>query len=429
MLISTAFASDFIKAMAFPIEPYTISVTEDKLEAVKQKLSFTNWPDELEGSGWAYGAPLEQVKHLAAYWKESYNWREHETKLNELPNYHTKIQVDGFEALDVHFVHQKSDVENAIPLLFCHGWPGSFLEVTKILPLLTKGNRLGVDYPAFHVVAPSIPNFGFSQGTRQKGFGLKQHAETCHQLMQRLGYNKYVSQGGDWGCMITRTLGILHPEFNLATHINMPRGHRPEFMSNPLLYLQHNLSPETQAEANGQKRTEWFVKEGSGYRFEQSTKPQTLGYALSDSPVGLLAWIYEKLHDWTDDYPWTADEILTWVSVYLFSVAGPAASLRIYYEVAHDKEYTRERTELYIPYVKLGLSHFPKELGVIPRTWGRTQGPVVFQAFHNRGGHFAAHEHPELLVDDLRKMFGRGGGAEGIVEGKNGFRGLRSSKL
>ena len=415
--------------MAYPIEPYDICVPQDKLDTLKQKLSYTSWPDELEGSEWAYGAPLGKVKRLAAYWKDSYDWRHHETKLNKLPNYHTKIQVGGFEALDIHFVYQRSEIENAIPLLFCHGWPGSFLEVVKILPLLTKGKMLGVDYPAFHVVAPSIPNFGFSQGTRKKGFGLKQYAETCHQLMQRLGYDSYVSQGGDWGCMITRTLAILHPESLLATHINMPRGHRPKLMSNPFLYLQHKLSPGTQAEADGHKRTEWFLKEGSGYRSEQGTKPQTLGYALSDSPAGLLAWIYEKLHDWTDDYPWTADEILTWVSVYQFSTAGPTASLRIYYETAHDTVYSRERTELHIPHVKLGLSHFPKELGVIPKTWGQTMGPVVFQAFHNKGGHFAAHEQAEVLVDDLRKMFGRGGGAEGIVEGKTGFKYLRSSKL
>ena len=415
--------------MEYPIEPYRISVPEDKLEILKQKLSLTTWPDELDGSEWAYGAPLDRVTQLAAYWKDSFDWRKQESRLNELPNYHTKIQVDGFEALDVHFIHQKSDVENAIPLLFCHGWPGSFLEVTKILPLLTKGGMLGVDQPAFDVVAPSIPNYGFSEGTKKKGFGLKQYAETCHQLMQRLGYDKYVSQGGDWGCMITRTLGLTHPESLVASHINMLRGHAPKLTSNPLLYLQHNLSPESEAETKGFERTQWFLKEGAGYRTQQATKPQTLGYALSDSPVGLLAWIYEKLHDWTDDYPWTPDEILTWVSIYQFSVAGPAASLRIYYEATHATDFHRDKTEEYIPKVKLGLSHFPKELTVIPKTWARTMGPVVFQAFHDKGGHFAAHENPEAIVDDLRKMFGRGGGAEGIVKGKSGYRLLRSSKL
>ena len=415
--------------MAYPVEPYRISVPEHKIESLKQRLSLTTWPDELEDAGWAYGAPLQQVKQLAAHWKDSYDWRKQESNLNELPNYHTKIEADGFELLDIHFIHQRSDVDDAIPLLFCHGWPGSFLEVVKILPLLTKGGEFGVDYPAFHVVAPSIPGFGFSEGTKKKGFGLKQYAETGHRLMQKLGYDTYVSQGGDWGCMITRMQALLYPDSLLASHINMLRGHRPSLMSNPLLYLQHNLSPETKAETAGHDRSQWFLKEGSGYRWIQNTKPQTLGYALSDSPVGLLAWMYEKLHDWTDEYPWTADEILTWVSIYQFSTAGPAASLRIYYESMHDVKFHRDRTQGYIPRVKLGVSHFPQELTVIPKTWARTMGPVVFQAFHDKGGHFAAHEQPEALVDDLRRMFGRGGGAEGIVKDRGGFNLPRSSKL
>ena len=415
--------------MAYPIEPYTISVANTKLQSLQQKLSATTFPDELDDADWDYGAPLDDVKRLATYWKETYDWRKQEAQLNELPNYQTKIQVDGFEPLDVHFVHQKSEVEGAIPLLFVHGWPGSFLEVTKILPLLTEGGMLGVEAPAFHIIAPSLPNYGFSAGTKKKGFGLKQYAETCHQLMLRLGYSQYVTQGGDWGTMITRINALLHPDQVMAHHINMPRGHKPELASNPLLYLQHSLSPSTRAEKHGFARTEWFLKEGSGYRMEQGTKPQTLGFALSDSPVGLLAWIYEKLHDWTDNYPWTADEILTWVSIYVFSTAGPTASLRIYYESLHDPVYGRARTELHIPRVKLGLSYFPRELSVVPKTWGRTMGPVVFEGVHERGGHFAAWERPEDLAGDLREMFGRGGGAEGVVKGKTGYRRLRAAKL
>lgn len=164
-----------------------------------------------------------------------------------------------------------------------------------------------------------------------------------------------------------------------------------------------------------------MLQEGSGYRALQSTKPQTLAYSLSDSPVGLLAWIYEKLHDWTDSYPWTDDEILTWVSLYYHSTPGPAASLQIYYEVAHDPHFPRDRTETWIPGVPLGLSHFPKELTVVPKLWGRTMGPVVFQSEKDQGGHFAAWECPEVLVGDLRVMFGRGGGAAGVVEGRDGY--------
>ena len=186
------------------IQPYTISVPESKLQNLAKKLEATNFPDELDQADWDYGAPLADVKRLTAYWKDKYDWRKQEAKINQLPNFKTAIQVDGFESLDIHFVYQKSDVEGAIPLLFCHGCkippyyplqsidpapgPGSFLEVTKILHLLTAG---GKDTPAFHIIAPSLPNYGFSSGTKKKGFGLPQYAETCHKLMLKLGYDKY----------------------------------------------------------------------------------------------------------------------------------------------------------------------------------------------------------------------------------------------
>ncbi|KAI4179325.1 MAG: hypothetical protein L6R41_007910 [Letrouitia leprolyta] len=239
--------------------------------------------------------------------------------------------------------------------------------------------------------------------------------------MLKLGYPQYVTQGGDWGTWITRIMALLYPSSVRATHITLIRGHAPSPLSNPILYLQHKLSPSSAREKVGPARTASFLQEGHGYAVEQGTKPQTLGYSLNDSPVGLLAWIYEKLHDWTDDYPWTDDEILTWVSIYWHSIAGPAASLRIYYEVAKDREFGIERTGDYIPKVKLGLSFFPRELLVMPKAWGRTMGPVVFESEKERGGHFSAWECPEELVGDLRAMFGKGGGAEGVVEGKNGY--------
>ncbi|KAL8786926.1 MAG: hypothetical protein Q9195_008005 [Heterodermia aff. obscurata] len=395
------------------MEPYTISVPDEKLTSLAQKLSSTTFPDELDDAGWDYGAPLADVKRLVKHWQENYDWRKQEAEINKLPNYRTKIQVDGFETLDIHFVYQKSDIEGAIPLLFVHGWPGSFLEVTKILPQLTQG---GTDVPAFHVVAPSLPNFGFSSGTKKKGFKLPQYAETCHKLMLSLGYPKFVTQGGDWGTMITRIMGLLYPTSVLASHINMIRGSAPTLTSHPILYLQHLLTPYNPRERAGFARTAWFQQEGSGYRITQGTKPQTLGYSLASSPVGLLAWIYEKLHDWTDEYPWTEDEILTWVSVYLFSTAGPAASLRIYYEAAHDQEMGRARTEGWIGGVKLGVAHFARELSVVPKSWGRTMGPVVWESEWESGGHFAAWERPDALVGDLRGMFGRRGGAEAVVK-------------
>lgn len=179
------------------------------------------------------------------------------------------------------------------------------------------------------------------------------------------------------------------------------------------------MTPYSERDKAGLARTAWFVNEGTGYRHTQSTKPQTLGYSLADSPVGLLAWIYEKLHDWTDDYPWTDDEILTWVSIYWFSTAGPAASLRIYYEATHTGSAKgsvhRDRTAQYIPKVKLGLCYTPKELSVIPHTWGRTLGPVAFESQKTKGGHFAAWEIPDEISNDLQTMFGKGGACHNII--------------
>ena len=335
------------------IRPFTLSISDDQLQLLQEKLAATTLPDELDDAGWDYGAPLADIKRLVEHWKTKYDWRRAEASINKLPNFETRIHVDGFDPIDIHFVHQKSSHANAIPLLFVHGWPGHFLEVQKLLPLLSDGATNGG--PAFHVVAPSLPNFGFSAGVTKKGFGLKQYAETCHKLMLALGYDQYASQGGDWGFFITRLMGLLYPQHLRASHINMVVCSPP--YRNPLAllalgfkYLTGTFSAEDKA---GFERTQWFQKVGSGYFHQQTTKPQTLGYGLADSPVAVLAWVYEKLHDWTDGYPWTDDEVLDWISVYWWSRAGPAASVRIYYE-STKSEYTFEKAySTWVPGVKL----------------------------------------------------------------------------
>lgn len=216
-------------------------------------------------------------------------------------------------------------------------------------------------------------------------------------------------------------MGTLYPQHCKASHLNYIVGEAPKWTGNPLLALQHATTPYTQREKDALARRNWFLKEGSGYRNEQGSKPQTLGYALHDSPVALLAWIYEKLHDWTDSYPWTEDEILTWVSIYYFSTAGPAASIRIYYEALHTEFLDRARLSQWTPGVKLGFAYFPREISPVPRTWGRTLGPVVFESEYDSGGHFAAWERPDAIVADLQKMFGRDGGAYGVIKGKEGY--------
>ncbi|KAJ9668560.1 hypothetical protein H2201_001202 [Coniosporium apollinis] len=401
--------------------PYTISVPDQAIDDLRERLSIAKFPDELEAPNqWVYGAPLADVKRLAQYWRSGFDWRKAESKLNELPNFRRAISVDGYGDINVHYVHQRSPIQNAIPLLFCHGWPGSFEEVTKLLPLL-QGDG---DAPAFHVVAPSLPNFGFSDAVKKPGFSLEYYAQTCHRLMLSLGYHEYVTQGGDWGFYITRAMGLLYPDHCKASHINMIRAFPPTFTKNPVLALQHALTPYTEADKRGFARSQWFNVQGSSYHHQQRTKPQTIGFALADSPVALLAWIYEKLHDWTDEYPWTDDEILTWVSIYWFSTAGPAASVRIYYEVNNSPSphiENRERMSKWIPHVKLGMAHFPKELSVVPKTWARTMGPVVYESTYDRGGHFAAWERPECIAQDLQKMFGRGGPCYGIVRDRKGY--------
>lgn len=316
-----------------------------------------------------------------------------------------------------------------------------FLEVTKLLPKL----KLGDDQPAFHVVAPSLPNFGFSSGVTRRGFGLAQYAEVLHKLMMKLGYAQYgewpgiavfalyehaptlsavVTQGGDWGFWVTRSIGLLYPEHCKASHVNMVVARPPQWSKNPLLALQNALLPYSAREKAGRKRSEWFDREGYGYNMLQSTKPQTIGAALADSPVALLTWIYEKLHDWTDSYPWTDDEILTWVSIYWFSTAGPEASVRIYYESLHAESVsgiTYAQLMSYIPRVKLGLAHLPREISVVPATWTAALGPVVRQSEHASGGHFAAWEVPDAIVQDLHAMFCRGGPCFRIVPDRDGY--------
>lgn len=321
--------------------------------------------------------------------------------------------------------------------------PGNFLEVRRILPLLTDSSPGNA--PSFQVVAPSLPNYGFSDGVKTRGFGLQQYAEMFHKLMLKLGYNEYVTQGGDWGKSITelsvriwktkmlipyiftmtRATGYLYPQSCKASHLNVVEGGSPPSLAtHPGLWLQHQLTPYTEQERAGLEHSHQHQMDGMGYDWQHRTKPQTIGYAFADSPIALLAWIYEKLIGWTDDYPWTDDEILTWVSIYWFSTAGAAANQRTYYEIwNHGGGGVHfERMSQYMP-VKTGISQFPKDISNVPDTWARTIGDVVLLTRNEHGGHCAATEHPEIIVRDLRSMFGKGGGAYGCVNGADGYGG------
>ncbi|KAL1676600.1 Alpha/Beta hydrolase protein [Schizophyllum commune] len=387
--------------------PFKIAISDERLALLKTKLDLTIFPDELEDSGRDYGVPLADIKRLVEYWRTGFNWRAQEAALNaELPQFTRDIDVDGFGTLNIHYVHKRSARAGAIPLYFVHGWPGSFLEVRKVAPLLTEGAE---GQPAFHVVALSLPGFGFSEQPHKRGFSIQQYTEVAHKLMLALGYDEYVAQGGDWGARIShqlsKTYGGKHVK---AWHTNMPHYFKPDIPANI------TLTPEEQ---EMRKQDQQFRAKEAGYYAVQGTKPQTLGYAMTDSPAGLLAWIYEKLVTWTDSYPWTDDEVLTWISLYWLSRAGPTSSFRIYYENLHVPPLQDEASP-----IPLGFSFFPKELIPTPKPLRDLLGNVVFESeMHDRGGHFAAYEVPELLVGDIRKMFGKGGPSHGVVQGKDGY--------
>ncbi|KAI0775497.1 alpha/beta-hydrolase [Trametes elegans] len=399
-------------------QPFTLAVPDADLELLRTKLASVRFPDELEGAAWDYGAPLADIQRLVTHWKNSFDWRKAEAAINTLPMFTHDIEVDGFGTLNIHYVHQKSAVKNAVPLLFVHGWPGHFLEVRKLLPLLTAGPA---DQPSFHVVALSLPGFGFSEAPKKPGFKGRHYAEVFNKLMLSLGYEEYVYQGGDWGCALGAHAVTHYAHTHIkAWHTNTPFYRRPKFLSNPLLFLGLLTLPFNEPALAGLQRSQEFMKKGMGYYMEQATQPQTLGYSLADSPVGLLAWIYEKLVSWSDDYPWTDDEVIEWISIYWFSRAGPAAAGRIYYEITNRNtndlfEGTKRTT------VPFGVAYFPGEIAQTPKSWSKMLGKVVFESTHDKGGHFSAFEQPEKLASDLHKMFGKGGPAHGVVPGRNGY--------
>ncbi|GAO49176.1 alpha/beta-hydrolase [Saitoella complicata NRRL Y-17804] len=386
--------------------PFTISIPDSFLDLTRQKLLLTRFPDELESSGWEYGIPLSMVQNLRDYWLEKYDWRKEEAKMNELENFKMRVPVIEHDTLDVHFVHRRSSRVDAIPLLFVHGWPGNFTEVTKILPLLTEPQDPSL--PAFHVVAPSLPGYAFSEAPKKSGFGVAKMAECLKNLMVALGYDEFVCQGGDWGSWITRMLAHLYPQNCLALHLNFLYASPPP-PSSPLSWLASKLPYifYSSNERYGLARTAKMIEKGTGYQKIQSTRPQTLGYALTDSPVGLLAWIGEKLGNWVHGNveqggPWGPDDYITWTMLHW--IPGPTPATRIY------KEFTAERTLLTETpnFVRqpTGVSNFAKEIYLMPESWTRRLVNLRWSRWHGEGGHFAAWEKPEVLVEDVREFFG-----------------------
>jgi epoxide hydrolase len=360
------------------VDPFRIAVPDADLADLAERLRRTRWPEPETVDDWNQGIPLAYTRELADYWRDEYDWRTREAALNRFDQYTTDI--DG---LAVHFIHQRSAREDALPLLITHGWPGSIVEFGKVIEPLTAAG--------FDVVCPSLPGYGFSGKPVEAGWSVERIARAWDQLMVRLGYQRYGAQGGDWGAAVTTQIGT-NQGHCVAIHLNMPLGPIPKDLTDP--------SPEEQAVID---RFTEHQKWGTGYSRQQSTRPQTLGYGLTDSPVGQMAWIVEKFWAWTDNdgHPedvLTKDEMLDNVMLYWLT-SSAASSARLYWESFGN---FRDRGRVSLP---TGIASFPKEILPSPRQWCEPKYNITRWTTMPRGGHFAAFEQPDLYVEDVVAFF------------------------
>lgn len=385
------------------IRPFRIDIPQSDLDDLHRRLDATRWPDELPGVGWAYGVPSEYLRELVRHWRHEYDWRAAEARLNEWPQFTTEI--DGAH---VHFAHVRSPEPDATPLIVTHGWPGSIAEFLDIVGPLTDPAAHGGDpADAFHVVLPSIPGFGFSGPTRETGWEARRIADAWAELMTRLGYDRFGAQGGDWGAAISRELGRVHPDRAIGIHLNLLPGAQAATEPTPEELAALSPAERERTLTSWRRWAAWF-REGTGYFHVQSTRPQTLSYALTDSPAGQLAWIVEKFQEWTDSeqLPEEAvDRDLMLTNVMLYWLTGTAgSSARVYYERAHA---TGDR--IAAPHepstAPTAVASFPGDPQIPLRHKAERTENIVRWTELDRGGHFAAMEEPDLLVDDVRAFF------------------------
>jgi pimeloyl-ACP methyl ester carboxylesterase len=368
------------------IEPFRLDAPESELDELRRRLDLVRWPSELPGAEWSRGVPLAYLQDVVAYWRDGYDWRAAEARLNEWPQYMTVI--DGAR---VHFAHLRSSDPSAVPLVLTHGWPGSIVEFTEVAKLLTD----------FHLVIPTIPGFTLSGPVGEPGWEFKRVARAWTELMTRLGYERYGVQGGDWGAAISREVGRIDAERVIGVHLNLIPGAGATSEPTP-----EELAPLDPAEQErtwaSWRRQQAFASEQQGYADLQSTRPQTLAYALTDSPVGQLAWIAEKFATWSDPAsPIDRDVLLTNVMLYwLTRTAGSAGA--IYYERAHASYWGKPAEPSRTPTALLDLAH--ENFIPLRHKVARTDN-VVRWTSHPQGGHFAALEQPDVLADDIRAFF------------------------
>jgi microsomal epoxide hydrolase len=373
--------------------PFTIAVPEEVLTDLRQRLAATRWPDEIAGSGWQYGSNLDYIKELVAYWQHDYDWRAQERLLNGFAHY--RVQLDD---ITLHYIHQPGVGPAPLPLLLSHGWPGSIYEFVKIIGPLTDPVRYGGDArDAFTVVAPSLPGYGFSHVPNQRRLDIQDMADLFARLMQEiLGYGRFAAQGGDWGSFITARLGFAYPAQVIGIHLNMlPVAPHPSERT--------NLSA---AEEAFLKELEQFRLEEAGYQWIQGTKPQTLAFALNDSPAGLAAWITEKFYTWTDcqgdiERRISKDELLTNIMLY-WVTRTINSSFWLYFQMRHHAWRLGRGERLTVP---TAVALFPREIMRPPREWAARVCNVQRWTTMPAGGHFAALEEPHALVEDIRAFY------------------------
>ncbi len=372
------------------IRPFKIDVPKTEIEHLQNRLRTARWPEAETVEDWTQGVPLNYHKVFCQYWADEYNWYDTQDRLNRFPQYKTSI-----DDLDIHFIHVKSSHEDATPLLMTHGWPGSIVEFHKVIEPLAEPTRHGGDAAdAFHVICPALPGYGFSGKPANTGWSVVKIAEAWDELMQRLGYDSYVAQGGDWGSAVTTAIGIQNKGRCAAIHVNMPNAGAPKAArENP-----------DEADKFALKGAMFYQQWDSGYSKQQSTRPQTLGYGLADSPVGQSAWILEKFFQWMDcnghpENVLTRDELIDNIMFYWLTNSG-ASSARLYWE-SFNKAFGDERDGTVT--LPTGVSSYPKEIVRTPRSWAEQRYTnIAYWNDLNKGGHFAAFEQPELFVNEIR---------------------------
>jgi len=371
------------------ITPFDLRIPESELANLRAKLDLTRWPDAEYGEAWSQGVPLDRAKALVHYWRREYDWRRCEAMLNRLGQYRTPV-----EGVGIHFLHVRSPHAGALPLIMTHGWPGSVIEFHKVIGPLTEPEKFGGSAAdAFHVVVPSLPGYGFSDKPVAPGWTIGRIASAWSVLMARLGYERYVAQGGDWGAAVTTALAMLRPAGLAGVHMNIVSA-RPKNLP------REDATPE---ERRAIAAIERYQRRENGYAMMQATKPQTLGYGLADSPAGQAMWIYEKFQCWTDcdgepENVLTRDEMLDNITLYWLTNSA-TSSARLYWE----SFFQAPPVQTDLP---AGFSIFPKELFLSPRHWAaRPFTNIVYWNEAELGGHFAALEQPAIFARELRNCF------------------------